>query len=54
MRVSDLISALSEIQDTLTTVLDLYPESLSGPRSDDADEEDEEASDEEEEDEDDV
>ena len=50
MRVSDLISALSEIQDTLTTVLDLYPESLSGPRSGDADEEDEEASDEEEED----
>ena len=42
MRVSDLISALSEIQDTLTTVLDLYPESLSGPGAGDDDEEGEE------------
>ena len=42
MRVSDLISALSEIQDTLTTVLDLYPESLSGPGAGDDDEEAEE------------
>ena len=43
MQISGLITALSEIQDTLTTVLDLYPESLSGPGSgDDDDEEGEE------------
>lgn len=42
MRVSDLISALSEIQDTLTTVLDLCPESFSGPGAGDDDEEGEE------------
>lgn len=42
MQISGLITALSEIQDTLTTVLDLYPESLSGPGSGDDDEEGEE------------
>lgn len=47
MQISGLITALSEIQDTLTTVLDLYPESLSGPRaSDDDDAEGEEDMDE--------
>ena len=40
MQISGLITALSEIQDTLTTVLDLYPESLSGPGSGDDDDED--------------
>ena len=42
MQISGLITALSEIQDTLTTVLDLYPESLSGPGAGDDDEEGEE------------
>ena len=42
MQVSSLITALSEIQDTLTTILDLYPESLSGFSSDEADEEEDE------------
>lgn len=42
MQISGLITALSEIQDTLTTVLDLYPESLSGPGAGDDDEEAEE------------
>ncbi len=40
LQVSGLITALSEIQDTLTTVLDLYPESLSEPGAgDDGDDE---------------
>lgn len=38
MQISGLITALSEIQDTLTTVLDLYPESLSGYSADEEDE----------------
>lgn len=42
MQISGLITALTEIQDTLTTVLDLYPESLSGPGVGDDDEEAEE------------
>ena len=42
MQISGLITAMSEVQDTLTTVLDLYPESLSGPGSGDDDEEGEE------------
>ncbi len=41
MQVSGLITALSEIQDTLTTILDLYPESLSEPGGDDDDDDEE-------------